>query len=202
MPIDDIPSPNRIVRYTPDPLPAAIYVASGNSVSTLTTPYESQYIPPLLLRIQTLIIPSWEANMNVAQRKNDTAIGASMEKYSLKTGYIAPFVLFVIGFITDVDLLEGSQIWGLDLLKIDIVWPSVQSMMCFPPFSPLLQQLNSFLCFFSSCSLDPTMFQPICMFCLKLWPCLVFISYLIVHGDNPTRQVFYTEYMRANKRFS
>ena len=48
--------------------------------------------------------------MNVAQRKKDTAIGASMEKYYLKTGYIAPFVLFVIGFITDVDLLEGIQI--------------------------------------------------------------------------------------------
>ena len=82
MPNEDSPSPNKIVRYTPDPLPAAIYVASGNSVSTLTTPYDSQHVLPLLLRLQRLTIPSWEKNLAVAQRKKDTAIGAIMEKYS------------------------------------------------------------------------------------------------------------------------
>ena len=36
--IDDIPRPDKIDRYTPDLIPAAIYVASENSVGTLTTP--------------------------------------------------------------------------------------------------------------------------------------------------------------------
>ena len=40
MPIYDSPHPNKRSRYTSDPLPAAIYVTSGNYVSTFTTPYE------------------------------------------------------------------------------------------------------------------------------------------------------------------
>ena len=41
MPIDDSPCPNKISHYTPDLLPAAIYVASETSVSTFTNPYDS-----------------------------------------------------------------------------------------------------------------------------------------------------------------
>ena len=39
MPIDNILNPNKISRYTPDPIPATIYVASGNYVCNITTPY-------------------------------------------------------------------------------------------------------------------------------------------------------------------
>ena len=37
MPIDNIFRPNKRYLYTPDPLTAAFYVASGKSVSTLNT---------------------------------------------------------------------------------------------------------------------------------------------------------------------
>ena len=47
MPIDDSPRPKKIARYTSDPLPAAIYVASKNSVSTLTAPCDSPRVIPL-----------------------------------------------------------------------------------------------------------------------------------------------------------
>ena len=39
--IDDIPLPHKISLYNPDMLPNSISVASENSVSTLTTPYDS-----------------------------------------------------------------------------------------------------------------------------------------------------------------
>ena len=38
MPIGDSFRPNKRAYYTPDPLSSAISVASGNSISTLTTP--------------------------------------------------------------------------------------------------------------------------------------------------------------------
>ena len=44
--IDDRPHLHKISRYTPDLLPSDIYVASKNSVSTLTT---SSYLPRLFL---------------------------------------------------------------------------------------------------------------------------------------------------------
>ena len=45
MPIDNSPHLNKRARHTPDPLPAAIYVDSKKSVSTLTTPcYSPQVI--------------------------------------------------------------------------------------------------------------------------------------------------------------
>ena len=44
MPIDDSFRPNKRSRYTPNPLPAAIYVASENSVSTLTTLSDSPQV--------------------------------------------------------------------------------------------------------------------------------------------------------------
>ena len=40
IPIDDSPRPDKISRYTPDLLPASIYVAYGKYVSTLDTPSE------------------------------------------------------------------------------------------------------------------------------------------------------------------
>ena len=42
----DILRPHKRSRYTPDQLPAAISVASENSVSTLTTPSDSPDILP------------------------------------------------------------------------------------------------------------------------------------------------------------
>ena len=36
--IDDSPRQKKIARYTSDPLPAAIYITPGKSVSTLTNP--------------------------------------------------------------------------------------------------------------------------------------------------------------------
>ena len=44
--IDDIPLQHKISRYTPDLPLAAIYIASENSVSTLTTP---SYSPRILI---------------------------------------------------------------------------------------------------------------------------------------------------------
>ena len=44
--IDDRPPPHKRARYTPDLLPAAISIASENSVSTLTTPFYSLDILP------------------------------------------------------------------------------------------------------------------------------------------------------------
>ena len=44
--IDNRPPPQNRSRYSPDMLPPAIYVASENSVSTLTTPSDSPYIFP------------------------------------------------------------------------------------------------------------------------------------------------------------
>ena len=43
---DDISLPHKRARYTPDLNPAAIYVASKNSVSTLTTPSDSPDLLP------------------------------------------------------------------------------------------------------------------------------------------------------------
>ena len=45
--IEDIPFPHKISLYSPDLLLDTIYVASENSVSTLTTPYDSPKIFPL-----------------------------------------------------------------------------------------------------------------------------------------------------------
>ena len=44
MPIDDSSRPNKRARYTPDPLRAAIYVASGKSIRNLTTPSDSPQV--------------------------------------------------------------------------------------------------------------------------------------------------------------
>ena len=44
MPIGDSSIPNKRACYTPDPLPYAIYVTSGNYVITFTTPYESSKV--------------------------------------------------------------------------------------------------------------------------------------------------------------
>ena len=49
MPLDDSLIPNKGSRYTPDPLPDAIYIDSGNSVINFTTPYESPKISLLNL---------------------------------------------------------------------------------------------------------------------------------------------------------
>ena len=42
--IDDIPRLQKRAQYTPDMLPDAISVASENSVSNFSTPYDSPYI--------------------------------------------------------------------------------------------------------------------------------------------------------------
>ena len=44
--IDDRPFPHKRARYFPDLLPDTILVASGNSVSTFTTPYDSPDLLP------------------------------------------------------------------------------------------------------------------------------------------------------------
>ena len=61
--IDDTPHLHKRARYTPDMLPYTISVASVNSVSTLTTSYDSP---------KTLLLTSDDPNTLHAMNKYDT----------------------------------------------------------------------------------------------------------------------------------
>ena len=62
VPIDDGSFPDKRARYTPDLLPAAIFVTFENSVSTLTTPSDS---------IQFLVLAYDYPNPHHAMNKDD-----------------------------------------------------------------------------------------------------------------------------------
>ena len=95
--INDIPSLHKRACYTPDLIPATISVASKNSVSTLTTPYDSP---------QLLLVTSYDINHRHAMKKYEpyrgrVKIGYCSRKYDKKyatkiQGYIAPRALIKI----------------------------------------------------------------------------------------------------------
>ena len=79
IPIDNSPRPNKRTRYISDPLPDAISITSGNSVSALTTPFDSP---------QVIVLNSDDPNTHhtiisdnpfLEGRKEDTAPGSMME---------------------------------------------------------------------------------------------------------------------------
>ena len=59
MPLGDSSRPKKIAHYTPDLLPSAIYVASGNSATTFTN---SSYSPQgnFLSSVDNTLVPYFE----------------------------------------------------------------------------------------------------------------------------------------------
>ena len=104
MPIDDSPCPKKRARYTPDPLPVAISVASGNSVSTLATLSDSP---------QDIILTCDAPNTDyiIMIDKHDCGkikIGYCVRRHDgirchKNSGSIALCVLFIRGLITVMD---------------------------------------------------------------------------------------------------
>ena len=72
--------------------------------------------------------------------------------------------------------------------------------MCLPPLSQLIHLLNSFLCFFPSYFLDPTMFQYFYMIFLKPSTCIVFIICDNLFHKRTVINLFCTEYLHAYNR--
>ena len=79
MPLVNISRPNKIPRYTPDPIVAVTYVAYGNSVSNSTAPSNPQIV--------TILNDDDPNNHNITMRedpghgrgKYDTALVSMME---------------------------------------------------------------------------------------------------------------------------
>ena len=73
-------------------------------------------------------------------------------------------------------------------------------LVCLPTFSQLFHSLKSFMCLFSSRSLDPTLFRSLCMLLFKLWTCVFINVWFNVWDYSPSRQIFYPNYNHACNR--
>ena len=147
--IDEIPLPQKRAWYTPDLLPAAIYVASGNSVSNLSTPFDS---PDILstddtntLHLIKNICP-WKVGW-----KYDNIVWNMVEKYVTKRqGSIDLHALIRVRDFTIVMGFPGSvQRQGLVSLENQhYMSPFSIWLLCLSPFHPLIYLLNLFcVCF-------------------------------------------------------
>ena len=93
-----------------------------------------------------------------------------------KIGSTSPHVLLIRGFINVMEFSESIEILGIDLLYTSIIWYLVKFIyVCYLPDINSFTCWTHFLCFFTSCCLEPTMLQSFCLICLKLWSCLVAI---------------------------
>ena len=177
--IDDSPRPNKISRYTYDPLPAAIFVTSGKSVSMFTTPsdYQQSFEPnydnhdgfhnimsdnPLCSRIKRRILLQFSSWKNMQQNFR--------------------FLLFHILNQRD-GLLLSWTCQNIFTVKYLIYWtppfhiPLFIWLVCLPPFSPLLHLLNLFMRSFYFWFIDPTLFQSLFLLCLKLSYFIIVVFY-------------------------
>ena len=152
--------------YTLDPLPCAIYCASGKYFSTLATPSKTpQYF------IQTLNILSIDTNLVILQRKRGSALGTRIKRICKPPCYISPHVLLIRRFITVMSITVWRHIQVVDLFNMKIVWTSVKFIGVFASHISIISPVEIFLWIFYSCYNDTTILQPFCMLCLKLWPC-------------------------------
>ena len=103
-------------------------------------------------------------------------------------------------FITVMSFQGITQMWVLASFNINLVWSFFSLLMCLPPFYPLLYLLNSFLWVFSSCFIDHSLFQSLCMICLKFWLCVVFIDCLNLCDDRPVINLSSTNHIHAYNR--
>ena len=135
-------------RYTSDPLPDSIYVASRKSTSMLTTPS----VHPQLFEPNYIDHYSWHTIISDNSFHGRTKRGHCPIFRGGKRCYknwvsIDTHVKLPRGYITVVDLSEWVNIYGLDLLNTTIVYPFVKLIGVLTPFSPLLHLLNLFLWF-------------------------------------------------------
>ena len=198
---DDRPRPHKRACYTPDLLPAAISVASENYFSTLTT---TSYLPDLL--------PSDDPNTLHVMKRGVTFLGRAKIGYCCrkhdkkrcykKTRFCCSTCsdknkkfyychgFFRIKSDTRTCLIDHQHFYG-QLFSL---------LMCLPPFHPLLYLLKSFLCLFSSRSIDHSLLQSLCMLFLKFRPCIFFIDCFNACDDRPVRQLRFTYHLHAYNR--
>ena len=110
MPIDGSSRPNKRSYYTHDPLPPAIYVASGKYVSNSITIYDSPIVT-LLTSDDPNDHHSIMRENPVIGRKKRVSCSSLNDRIKLykKQGYIGPCVLLSRGFIIVMKFPEGFK---------------------------------------------------------------------------------------------
>ena len=152
--IDDIPCLHKRARYIPDLLSAAIYVAYGNYVSTLTIPSDSPDLLPhndlntIHVIKKDLLLQGW-LHRGYCCRKYG-------KKYATKIqGSIAPHDLTITRNFIIVMGFKGLVHWkGLASWNMNILSHNFQLIFVFVSLPPFYLPVELVLCLFYSCYID------------------------------------------------
>ena len=119
-------------RYTSDPLPATISIASENSLCSSTSPCN-----PPTIHFPGSDIPVMDHNMikdNIGWEKQRRGYSARRHDGKIcykNLGLIALHVLFIRGFITVMNLPEENHRWRFSFLNMNIVWLFIKLIRVF-----------------------------------------------------------------------
>ena len=127
-----------------------------------------------LLMIRTITVPWRKMILTVAGQKEDTALGNM-----IKICYKKARLYFSTCSNKDKKIYHCRGFSRINsetrtcVMEHQYCMEQIFSwLLCLYPFYHLLYLLKSFLCLFSSCCFDHSLFQYLCLICLKFWLCI------------------------------
>ena len=150
----------------------------------------------------TLYVPRRKKRFTMEGWKEDTALGKVTKNIQKKTRFYRStcsdkytILYHCHGFSVTI------QRWVIASFKINIVGNFFQLIGVLDSLIYFIWPVELILFLFSSYSIDSTLFQSLCLLCLKFWPCLVFIYCLNIFYDIPFRHISCNDHLHAYNRF-